>query len=74
MAKFFAVLGIPFFLFWSEKLIAESNNQSLIQESEINPTLPFPNNRLRNFYRIQALSFFEQEDRNYSRTLKPFPG
>ena len=39
-----------------------------------NGTLPFPHNRLRHFYRTQAQSFIAQEDRNYSRTLKPFPG
>ncbi len=39
-----------------------------------NETLPFPHNRLRHFYRTQAQSFIAQEDRNYSRTLKPFPG
>ena len=39
-----------------------------------NETLPFPHNRLRHFYRTQAQSFIAQDDKNYSRTLKPFPG
>jgi azurin len=46
-----------------------------INSSEtMNETLPFPHNRLRHFYRTQAQSFIAQEDRNYSRTLKPFSG
>ena len=39
-----------------------------------NKTLPFPHNRLRDFYRKQAQSFIAQDDRNYSRILAPFPG
>ena len=39
-----------------------------------NDPLPFPENRLRHFYRTQAQSFIAKEDRNYSRTLQPFPG
>ncbi len=37
-------------------------------------TLAFPQNRLRDFYRKQALIFIGDEDRNYSRPLDPFPG
>ena len=57
-----------------ESLDADQTKQPAIQENEIKRTLPFPHNRLRDFYRKQAQSFVAQEDRNYSRILAPFPG
>ena len=57
-----------------ESLDADQTKQPAIQENEIKRTLPFPHNRLRDFYRKQAQSFIAQEDRNYSRILAPFPG
>ena len=45
-----------------------------IKANKERENLPFPHNRLQHFYRTQAQSFIAQNDRNYSRTLKPFPG
>jgi hypothetical protein len=45
-----------------------------IKANKERENLPFPHNRLQHFYRTQAQSFIAQNDRNYSRTLQPFPG
>ncbi len=52
----------------------EKTDQPVSRVSGENKTLPFPQNRLREFYRKQAKEFIASEDRNYSGMLNPFPG
>jgi hypothetical protein len=74
MDKLLIILSIFALSFSGQRLAAEKTEQHLIRENGRNLALPFPHNRLRHFYRTQAQSFIASEDRNYSRTLKPFPG
>ena len=62
-----------------KSLLANLNGlESLLEKIQISSktkkVLPFPNNRLHDFYLKQARTFIEQSDRNYSRMLDPFPG
>jgi azurin len=74
MNKFLVFLFTAVLSLSCEGLAAEKTEQPEIRENGRNRSLPFPHNRLRDFYRAEAQSFIAQADRNYSRTLKPFPG
>ena len=74
MDKFLIILSAFALSFSGQRLAAEKTEQPVIRENGRNLTLPFPHNRLRDFYRKQANEFIASEDRNYSRALKTFPG
>jgi azurin len=74
MDKLLVILSTAVLSLNGESLPADKTKQAVNRVSGENKTLPFPHNRLRHFYRTQAQSFIAQEDRNYSRALKPFPG
>ena len=74
MDKLPIILAVATLSLGCETLDADQTKQPAIQENEIKRNLPFPHNRLRDFYRTQAQSFIAKEDRNYSRILAPFPG
>jgi azurin len=74
MDKLITFLSIAGLSLSGHSLGAEKTVQTVIRVSGENSTLPFPQNRLHGFYRKQAKQFIANEDRNYSRTLPPFPG
>ena len=74
MDKLLIILAVATLSLGCMTLDADQTKQPAIQENEIKRTLPFPHNRLRDFYRTQARSFIAKQDRNYSRILAPFPG
>ena len=74
MDKFLVILSTALLSLSGESLAAEKTEQTVIRVSDENRTLPFPHNRLRDFYRKQAQKFIANADRNFSRMLNPFPG
>ena len=74
MAKLLFILSTAVLSLSGESVTAEKTKQSVNRVSVENKTLPFPHNRLRDFYRQQAQKFITNGDQNYSRILNPFPG
>ena len=74
MAKLLVILSTAVLSLNGGSVAAEKTKQSVNRVSVENKTLPFPHNRLRDFYRQQAQKFITNGDQNYSRMLNPFPG
>ena len=74
MDKFLVIVSLVGLSLSGQSLATEKTEQPVNRVSGENKTLPFPQNRLRNFYRKQAKEFIASEDRNYSGMLNPFPG
>ena len=74
MDKLLIILSTAVLSLSGQSVSAEKTEQPENRISGENKTLPFPQNRLRDFYRKQAREFIASEDRNYSGMLNPFPG
>ena len=74
MDKLLIILSTAVLSLSGQSVSAEKTEQLENRISGENKTLPFPQNRLRDFYRKQARDFIASEDRNYSGMLNPFPG